>query len=253
MSESSLLDRILKSAAPSADSSFRPPPTKIAENLWSLERRLLMPGGVALPSRTTVIRLPSGELVVVSPPKLDDETRAELAALGEVGAVVAPNSFHHLFAPAFVDAYPGIEVYAAPGLPERVGTLPTARILPHAGPAEWIGTIDTAALSPPGTFSEVALFHIPSATLILTDLAFHLTRVESAWERLFWRAFGMPRGFGASRAGRWTFLADREATTTFLTHVLEWPFERILVAHGEVLETHARGAFRTAFARWLPE
>jgi hypothetical protein len=251
MPANSILDRILKTAAPSPDDSYHPAPQAIAPSLWSLERRLRMPVGVALPCRSTLIRLPAGKLVIVSPPKLDDETRTQLAALGEIGAVVAPNSFHHLFAAAFVEAYPGIEVYAAPGLPERVGTLPTARILPHAGPTEWIGTIDSAALSPPGAFAEVALFHMPTATLVLTDLAFNMPASESGWARFFWRAFGMPTGFGTSRLGRMGLLRDRTAAVTFLTRVLEWPFERILVAHGDPVERDAKQVFRTAFATWL--
>ncbi|MGH7803602.1 MAG: hypothetical protein ACREQJ_04590, partial [Candidatus Binatia bacterium] len=136
---SSLLDRILKSAAPSPDASYLPAPRALADGLWEIERRLLMPGRVPLPTRTTIIRSPTGKLAVISPPRLDEETRAQLASLGEIGAVVAPNSFHHLFAAELVTAFPGIDVYAAPGLPERVGTLPTALILPHASPAAWQG------------------------------------------------------------------------------------------------------------------
>ena len=249
---SAILDRVLQTASPSPDESFRPPPRALAPGLWSLDRRLRMPGGVVLPSRTTLIAGPAGKLVVVSPPRIDDDTRMQIAALGDVGAVVAPNSFHHLFAAAFVEAFPGIEVYAAPGLPERVGTMPTARILPHANPPDWQGIIDTAALSPPGAFAEVALFHVPSATLVLTDLAFHMRSHESGWERFFWRTFGVPREFGPSRMARFALLRDTLAVGTFLERVLEWPFERILVAHGDPVEGNAREIFRNAFARWIP-
>ncbi len=248
----SLLDRILQSAAPAPDLSYRPAPHALADGLWELERRLLMPGGIPLPSRTTILRSPSGKLVVISPPRLDDDTRAQIVSLGEIGAVVAPNSFHHLFAAEFVTAFPGIDVYAAPGLPERVGTLPTALILPHASPEPWRGVIETAALSPPGAFSEVALFHRPTATLVLTDVGFNLRTSASSWHRIFWRVFGMPEGFGPSRLVRMSLLRDRAAALTFFEHVLEWPFERILVAHGDPVEANAKAALRAAYARWLP-
>ena len=49
-------------------------------------------------TRMTVVRLSDGGLFLHSPIRLDGGLRAQLDALGEVRAIVAPNRFHHLFA-----------------------------------------------------------------------------------------------------------------------------------------------------------
>ena len=41
------------------------------------------------------------------------------------------------------------------------------------------------------------------------------------------------------------------ATSRLLRRALEWPFERIVVAHGEAIESGARARLRRAFAAYL--
>src|SRR5260221_2636272 len=67
----SISDRLIQFVRPRLVSSFAPPPVQIAPDLWSLERRLRLPGGPGLPARTTVIRLHSAALLVVSPPPVE--------------------------------------------------------------------------------------------------------------------------------------------------------------------------------------
>jgi hypothetical protein len=246
-----LFDRLVRLASASDDPSFRPPPVALADGLWSLDRRLRMPGGLVLPCRTTILRDPAERLLVISPPQLDDETRGQVLALGTIGGIVAPNSFHHLFASAWLDAFPGIEVFAAPGLPDRTGTLPTAQVLLRENPPDWKGRIETAVLSPPGPYSEVAIFDRGSATLVLADVAIHRRLEDSPFTEWTWRALGVAPGFAPSRLVRMTILRDAAAAKIFLERILEWPFERTLVAHGEPIETDARERFRAAFASYL--
>ena len=66
-----------------------------------------------------------------------------------------------------------------------------------------------------------------------------------------WRLVGMPVGFGPSRTSRRLLLSDRRVAAAFLERVLAWPFEHVLVAHGEPLDVHARMAFRQAFAGYV--
>lgn len=204
-----------------------------------------------LPCRTTILRDPVERLLLISPPRLDDQTRHQVTALGAIGGIVAPNSFHHLFAAAWLDAFPGIEVFAAPGLPDRTGTLPTAQVLLRENPPDWKGRIETAVLSPPGPYSEVAIFDRRTATLVLTDVAIHRAAERSPLAEWTWRAIGVSPGFGPSRLVRMTILRDAAAARVFLERILEWPFERILVAHGDPIEREARERFRTAFASYL--
>jgi hypothetical protein len=154
--------------------------------------------------------------------------------------------------PAFLRRHPGATLRVAPGLHARVPSLPAGEALGDAPVAAWRAAVEHAILGPVRGLSEVALFHRPSATLVLTDVAFNLVGgVDRPLDRMIWRLTGIPAGFGPSRTARTFLLADRVLAAAFLRRVLEWPFRRVLVAHGEPLESDAVGIFRQAFAAYL--
>jgi hypothetical protein len=249
--QTSLAGRLIRRIQPRVVGDFRPPPRPLAEGLWELPRLLKMPGGPNLPSRTTIIRLASGSLVVVTPPPaVGPEEAPQIEALGQVADVVSPNSFHYVYAAGFLAQFPRARFLVSAGLPQRIPALPPCKEL-AAPPAEWRGEIELAVLGPVKGLSETALFHVASGTLVLTDVAFHLVRFAGTAERLMWRASGVPAGFGPSRTARTLLLGDRSIASAFLRRVAAWPFERILVAHGDVLDRDAQAGFRRAFARWL--
>ncbi|MGE0684542.1 MAG: DUF4336 domain-containing protein [Candidatus Binatia bacterium] len=247
----SFLDRMLSSIQPGLVEGYRPQPQQLAEGLWAIERKLKMPGGFTLPVRTTVVRLQSGALVVLSPPKLDADFKGWLRQQGEVAAVMASNVFHYLFVSEYPPVFPSARIFVAPGLPRRVPALVTATELENAPPELWAAEIQQAVFGPVGNFSEVVFFHRPTETLILTDLAFNLTTFDSLLERVAWRLFGVPSRFGPSRTARLTLLRDKRAAGEYLRPVREWPFRRIVVSHGIVLENNAQAEFRRAFAKYL--
>jgi hypothetical protein len=246
-----LIDRILRGLEPGFDAAYTPPPKRIADGVWTIERKLRMPAGLVMPIASPLLRLPDGTLLLSSPPKPDAALVEAIHGLGRLGAILAPNSFHHLTIPDALRAFPDAALFLAPGLATRVPTLPAGTELAEEPPAAWGGAIETVVFRPGEAFSEVVLFHRPSATLVLTDLGFNMRRFASAYDRLGWRLFGIPVGFGASRTARLTLFSERPAATTALRRVASWPFERILVAHGDAVERDARGEFERAYARWL--
>jgi len=243
-----ILDKIFKRAALGFDPEYRPQPVHLAEGVWSLERHLRMPGGPILPSRTTIVQLSSGSLALISPPPPHAETYSMIDALGTVSALVAPNSFHYLYVNDAVTRYPSATLYLAPGLQQRIPSLPAGIDLSQSLPAP---ELEQASLCPAHGVAEVFLFHRPSRILILSDIAFNLVHFERVVDRIFWRSFGAPSELGPSRTARLMLLSDRPAARQALRRVLEWPFERILVAHGEVVQTDARARFERAFAAYV--
>lgn len=243
----SLLDRLVQAVKPETIVGFAPPVAPVDSGLWGLERRARMPGGLILPTRTTVVRLPGDDVLVISPPPVECGGLESLDALGPVRHVVVSNAFHYLNARAFLERYPEARFWAAPGLFRRVAGLPSGTEIEPDLRASWSDAIDHAVLRASDEVSEVALFHRESASLILTDLAFNMTSFARVIDRIGWRLNGAPIGFGHSRTARMLLLRDRQATKTFLERVLEWPFRRILVAHGDVVESDAIGVFRRAF------
>jgi hypothetical protein len=241
------IDRVLLPLRPKAVAGHCPPPRRIADDLWSFERRLRFPGGLLLGCNMTAIRLRDGRLVLIAPLALDDPTREQLAALGPVGAVIAPNSFHHLFAAAYGPAFRDARTYLVPGLRERVPTAPAGTVLTEDARPAWYGELEHVVFGPVHGAAELVFLHRPSSALVVTDLAMNVTTIEPAWQRLAWRASGILPRFGPSRSARLTFLSDRAAARPHLEKILRWEFARIAVAHGEAVERDGRRVFADAF------
>lgn len=242
----------MKRAVPRPVAADRPPPHELGGGLWALDRQLQHFGMARLPTRTTLVRLRNGSLVVVSPPALvDADAAAAIGAIGPVRQVVIPNSFHYLYAPEFRRHCPDATLLAPPGLAGRVPELPVDAELGPDPPPGWAGELEYTVLGPVGGASEVLFFHVPSATLLLTDVAFHMVHYPRPLDRLVWRLSGIPTHFGPGRTSRMMLLRDREVAHRALVRARAWPFERIVVSHGEPVEGDARAAFERAFAAYL--
>ena len=232
--------------------AFAPPPRQVDDDVWVIDRKLVYWGGLTLPIRMTILRLPAGGLVLYSPIALDPEVATVLRSLGSVEAVLAPSCFHYLFAADYLSEFSDARLFVAPGLSERVPSLPAATVLADEPPPHWRGVIEQLVFGPVRGISEVALFHRPSRTLLLLDLAFNLHGIGGLYNRVAWRLSGIPPRFGPSRTARLTFLRDPAVAGPFLARILNWDFARIIVGHGETIERDAPVEFRRAFARYLP-
>lgn len=244
----------MKRAVPRPVDDHRSPPKKLCDGLWVLDRQLRHFGLARLPSRTTIVRLGDGSLVVISPPPgIDSTSAAALDSIGTVAYGVVPNSFHYLFASGFLERYPAARLLVTPGLPRRVPELGSATELGPRPPEAWSGELEYTVLGPVRGVSESLLFHVPSRTLILTDLAFNMLAYPRPFDRFFWRLSGVPARFGPGRTSRSLLLRDREAASRCLSRALAWPIRRIVVAHGDTVETDAADELRRAFSRYLPD
>ena len=95
----------------------------------------------------------------------------------------------------------------------------------------------------------MVFFHRPSATLIASDLAFHIGASSPALTRLVFRLGGAYEKLAPTLLER-MLVRDREAFRRSLERILEWPFDRVVVAHGEVLEKGGREALARGY-HWL--
>jgi hypothetical protein len=219
----------------------------LAEDLW-VEARPLRFAGVETGTRMTVVRLSDGRLFVHSPVSLDAETRKAVDALGPVKAVVAPSGFHHLYVGGWMRAYPDAVVCCCPGLERKRRDLPWARVLGDTPEPEWQGEIDQVYFAARKLESEVVFFHRASRTLICADAVFNLAKHPSRFTRAV--AFLM----GNRRPGVTLFerilIRDRRAAREQVDRMLAWNPERIVLAHGALIETGGAEVLRRAYA-WL--
>jgi len=224
------------------------PLRNLAPDLWVAERPLpLVIGDIG--TRMTVLRLADGGLFLHSPVRLDGETRRALDAVGTVRAVVAPSKVHHFFVGDYIAAYPAARIYSAPGLAEKRKDLRFSGVLGDEAPAEWHGEIEQHVFRGAPLMNEVVFFHAATRTLLLTDLAFNVPPhpIASPRARLFYRLVGAAGRFGPHRIVRFG-VRDRAAARASVQTILEWSFDRVIVTHGDVLDTGGHARFATAFA-----
>jgi len=218
---------------------------RVDDGLWCVAHDVYLPGGVHFPGRMTVVQLPSGALWLHSPVPIDDGLAGELAALGPVAHLVAPNQFHNLFLAQAAERYPEAAVYLAAGLADRVSGLPSGQVL--ATGDRWEDVIEGRVVDGMPRLSESVFLHRPTATLVVTDLVFHFepSNWVTAW--LLWMVGA--KGRMASSRSVWFLTQDAAAARASVEAILVWPFERVIMAHGDIVSDDARARLAEATAR----
>jgi hypothetical protein len=221
---------------------------QLAQDVWVVERAQRF-FGLEVGTRMTVIRLADGSLLLHSPVALDAELRRELDAIGRVCFAVAPNRVHHLYAGKVADAYPEARLWVGPGLELKRPDLVFDGVLGDEAPAEWKDQVDQVFFRGRPYENEIAFFHRVSRTLILCDLAFNFGPRAAAPTRLLMRLLRSYGRFGPSKLDP-LLIRDRRAARQSLERILGWDFDRVVVAHGDVLESGGREALRQGYS-WL--
>ena len=222
------------------------PLDSLAPDLWVATRPLpLWVGDIG--ARMTVMRLRDGALVLHSPVALDPDTRAALDTLGPVRWIIGPSKVHHLFLSQYTAAYPAAALCGAPGLAQKRTDLRFTHVLDDALRAAWAGELDHLLFEGAPGISEDVFLHVASRTLLLTDLAFNLPPGAPNRARVFHALVGAVGRFGPHRIVR-AAIRDKPAARRSLERILAWDFDRVVVSHGEVLETGGKRAMETAFA-----
>lgn len=221
---------------------------RLDSDLWVAEQPLRF-AGLELGARMTVVRLPGARLLLHSPIRPTPELVREVRALGSVAAIVAPNRFHHLFAGEWLEGHSGTRLFVAPGLEVKRSDLPIAGVLTDEPDPVWKGVVDQVVLRGFPLSNEVVFFHQPTATLIAADLAFNVGRESPSLTRLAFRFSGAYGRLTPTLLER-LLVRDRSAFRASLERILEWRFERVIVAHGTVLERGGHDALARGYS-WL--
>jgi hypothetical protein len=224
------------------------PLRQLAENLWVAERPQSF-YGLPVGSRMTVVRLAGERLLLHSPVALDPDLRAQLDALGQVRFAVAPNRVHHLHAGDVARAYPGARLWIGPGLERKRPDLVHEAVLTDDAPEEWRDEVGQVFFRGRPYENEVTFFHRASRTLILCDLAFNFGPRAATPTRLLMKLIRSYGHLGPSKLDPF-LIRDRRAARESLERILAWDFDRIIVSHGEVLESGGHEILRRGYS-WL--
>jgi len=210
--------------------------------------------GMDITARITIVRLTDGGLWVHSPGPLNDELRGAIDALGPVRCLVAPGDFHYLHVRDFQAAYPEASTWICPGVERKAPDLPFDYALGDQAPAAWADQLDQVFVRGTKHITEVAFFDRTSRTLILTDLIENVGDQTAGvdWKLKFWwkavfHMWNHPKPAPEYQLG-W---GDKRAVRKSLERILGWDFERIVIAHGELIEADAEAVARRAWERPL--
>jgi hypothetical protein len=223
---------------------------QLEQDLWVIDHPFSMFGGIQIGTRTTLVRLSNGDLFAHGLGPIEEDDHAEIAALGKVTQLVAPNLFHNAYVADWVARYPEATCYAPARFGTKVKDLDFIPLSDQAAPA-WSGDLEQVAVEGAPQLDEVVFFHPATRTLLLTDLCFNMLHSDSFLTRLFMRMMGGYGHFGPSRLAR-SLMKDKVATRRGIERILEWDFDRVTVTHGEVLESGGSVKFRQAYT-WLLE
>lgn len=219
--------------------------------IWIEDGSVVAVMGYRYATRMVVIRLADNRLFIWSPIAVSSQLRAEIDELGEVAYLIAPNSLHHLFLEEWQRAYPLSQLFAPPGLRQKRKDLTFDVDLEDVPNPQWIDQIDQVVVRGNFITTEVVFFHLRSRTVLFTDL---LQQFPKGWHT-GWRSVvakldlmieqepTVPRKFRLA-------FTNRKIARMSVKHILDWPIENVLMAHGTPVSNDALGTTRRAFG-WL--
>lgn len=218
----------------------------IAPDIWHAQHQFVV-NGVHVSSRMTVVRLHDGSLWLHSPVPLTPALRSAVEALGKIAYLVAPSKVHHLFIGDWAAAYPHATLFGAPDLPAKRPDLRDMRLLSPQGEPEWMEELGQLLVEGIPFANEFAWFHWPSRSVILTDLCQWWQGELALASRLYATVTGVRKQLAVPRTVR-LITRDREAARASAAKILQWPAERVIVAHNAIVEQDARAALARALA-----
>lgn len=224
-------------------------------NLWIAEQSQKYLG-LEVGTRMTVIRLDNHKIIIISPIKITDALAKQIDQIGEVEAIIAPNLYHHLFVNQALVVYPQAKLYAVPGLLEKCPDLPIDSVL-DPDYNQWskeieyiffdgVRTFDGSRISP---LNEFVFFHQSSKTLIITDVAFNFDASFPWTTQLVGRILDSYKQLNPTRLEKWATI-DKTKVKRSVELVLNWDFQRVIMAHGSIVEQQAKQQFKQAY-KWV--
>lgn len=193
------------------------------------------PGGVQFRTRSTLVRLADGSLWMHSPIPLDDTLGKQIDMLGAVRHIVAPNGWHDSFSGEAKQRYPNATLWASPALRRSKDPLPVDAWLGEGEPP-WAGELRPLWIEGVPKADEFVFLHLPTGTLILTDLLFQIRYPVNVLTKIvLWMAGTNGGKLAQSRLWR-LVTKDRVAAGRSVQKMLEWDFERVVLAHGDFVE-----------------
>ena len=215
---------------------------QITANLWEFNREMSLVPGVRLPLRSTLVRLPSGELWLHSPVQMSDDEISQIQQLGDLRYIVAPSKLHHLWFAAARLAFPEAVCLAAPGLAKK---RPDLRFDGVLGESESIPGVEQVFIEGMPWINETVF--VVQDSLLCADLFMNIDQPRNLLSRAAFKAVGALDQVAIERVFRMA-IRDRSAFDRSMKNLLALSFQRLIPCHGGIVE-HAKPLCDAAFQR----
>ncbi|PWI32310.1 hypothetical protein DI392_16700 [Vibrio albus] len=225
---------------------------EISANIWVFDGKAVPFLTLPFTTRMTVIRLRENELWVHSPIELTSELKSHIHSLGTVKYLIAPNHLHHLFLKEWQEHYPDAASYGTAEVIKKRNDLNFAGELLTEGNYPWEPEVTQLLFTGSPLMEECVFMHNQSGSLIVTDLIENFPPSDfTPTQRLLARCTGILAPNGKMPIDwRMSFLFHKKEARKHYAKILGWKPERIILAHGNLINTGAMTFLHRSFG-WL--
>jgi len=227
---------------------------KIDDDIWVHEDVMSL-AGTPLRLRMTVVRLADGSLWVHSPTALSPALQNEINQLGPVSAIAGANNGHNIWLREWHEAFPEATLHVSGGIPKKL-KLTEYQLLDDAQQPIWQEDLEREYMPSVPFFCESVFLHKKSKSLIVSDLIQNHSDgrpggIAGLVSRLIFEPIGFKDICVAPPLKMKFVIKNKPDFAAFIERVQRWDFERIVVAHGDIIDSNAKQLFSDLTARFL--
>lgn len=198
----------------------------------------------------TCIQLTNGDFWLHSPSRFEQATYDKIQAKGNVKYLVSPNLMHNLFIMDWKQKNVTSQVLAS-AQAKKVNPDIKLNETPEKELNQLFNNeITCLPINGLPFLQEYAFVHHASKTLIITDLAFNFGKDSKGLTKLMLTLYGAYGKFGPTITVR-SLIKDKKAFSESLSKIALENFDRIILSHGNVVDTDGKAIFKKAFERYL--
>lgn len=217
---------------------------RIDDDLWCAAAPMSFLG-LRVGTRMTIAKLADGSVWIHSPIAPSDGLCEAVEAIGPVRHLVAPNLYHHVFVGEWKRRYPEATLHAPQSLAKKRPDLTLDAHLSEQPHPSWKDHFEPLHIDG-SMMDETVFLHRRSRTLISSDLIENFASSDHLPTRLYLKAGGIYGRIGWHRALRVVY-RDRAAAWQSVERLLSRDFDRVVLAHGELVDRGGRDAVRKTF------
>lgn len=217
-------------------------------SLWTVDHDFHVMG-IPMTTRMTLARIHDDQWAAISPVPLTDTDLQKINDSAKVRYIIAPNNFHHLFINNAKRYWPDAEVYTPASLIKKRPDLTGSTLIDDQTTQPWSDTLTPLRIHGSDAIEEFVFFHQESSTLVVTDICFNIIDPQGFKLKLFTLLSGTRGGLKTSRIMKLLY-RNKSSLKQSVEKITQWPFDRLIVAHGDVVEQNAATEFKASFG-WL--